>query len=180
MPPPTTHRTARLEARITPASLDLVRRAAEIQGCSLSDFVVAAAQEAANRIITETQIVRLSVEDQRSIADAILNPPPPTPALERAIKRHRVTDGGLRFPTSWAGTIGRWTSALRAILTAATKSAGAENPHDLQTNSSRERRFAFSQWSHFEHVREVLRGSTKTCGTPAIIALYVTNARSCA
>lgn len=88
--PPTTHRTARLEARITPASLELVRRAAEIQGCSLSDFVVIAAQEAANRIITETQIVRLSVEDQRSIVDAILNPPPPTPALERAIKRHRA------------------------------------------------------------------------------------------
>jgi Protein of unknown function (DUF1778). len=32
------HRTARIEARITPDALALVRRAAELQGCSLSDF----------------------------------------------------------------------------------------------------------------------------------------------
>jgi uncharacterized protein (DUF1778 family) len=56
-------RTARIEARITPAALAIVRRAAEIQGRSVSDFVVAAAQEAASRTIQETEIIRLSVED---------------------------------------------------------------------------------------------------------------------
>src|ERR1700681_2474049 len=69
-------RTARLEARITPDALAVVKRAAEIQGRSVSDFVVAAAQEAAHRTIEETQIIRLSVEDQRALAEAILNPPP--------------------------------------------------------------------------------------------------------
>jgi len=39
------NRTARLEARITHRSLAVVRRAAEIQGRSVSDFVVSAAQE---------------------------------------------------------------------------------------------------------------------------------------
>ena len=39
-------RTARLEARISPEALAIVRRAAELQGRSVSDFVVAAAQEA--------------------------------------------------------------------------------------------------------------------------------------
>jgi len=82
-------RTARLEARITPEALAVVKRAAEIQGRSVSDFVVAAAQEAAHRMIEETQIIRLSVEDQRALADAILNPPPLTPAMERAIERYR-------------------------------------------------------------------------------------------
>jgi len=76
--------TARLEARITPDALAVVRRAAELQGRSVSDFVVAAAQEAATRTIEEAQIVRLSVEDQRAFADAILNPPPPSAALIRA------------------------------------------------------------------------------------------------
>jgi len=82
-------RTARIEARIAPDALVLVRRAAEIQGRSLSDFVVAAAQDAANRAIEEAQIIRLSVEDQRAFADAILNPPSPSPALLRAAEAHR-------------------------------------------------------------------------------------------
>jgi uncharacterized protein (DUF1778 family) len=67
----------------------MVKRAAEIQGRSLSDFVVAAAEEAASRTIEETQIIRLSVEDQRAFADAVLNPPSPSPALLRAAEAHR-------------------------------------------------------------------------------------------
>lgn len=82
-------RTARIEARIAPDALAIVKRAAEIQGRSLSDFVVAAAQEAAHRTIEETQIIRLSVEDQRAFVEAILNPPEPTPALQRAAARYR-------------------------------------------------------------------------------------------
>jgi uncharacterized protein (DUF1778 family) len=82
-------RTSRIEARIAPDALAVVKRAAEITGRSVSDFVVAAAQEVANRTIEETQIVRLSVEDQRAFAEAILNPPEPTPALRRAFRRHR-------------------------------------------------------------------------------------------
>lgn len=81
-------RTARIEARIAPDALAVVKRAAELQGRSVSDFVVAAAQEAANRIIEETQIIRLSVEDQRAFAEAILNPPAPSPALIRAAEAH--------------------------------------------------------------------------------------------
>jgi uncharacterized protein (DUF1778 family) len=82
-------RTARIEARIAPDALAIVKRAAEIQGRSVSDFVVAAAQEAAHRTIEETQIIRLSVEDQEAFAEAVLNPPPLAPAMERAIERYR-------------------------------------------------------------------------------------------
>ncbi|MGA3310389.1 MAG: DUF1778 domain-containing protein [Xanthobacteraceae bacterium] len=83
-------RTARIEARIAPDALAIVKRAAEIQGRSVSDFVVAAAEEAANRTIEQTHIIRLSVEDQRAFAEAILNPPKPTAALRRAFRRHRA------------------------------------------------------------------------------------------
>jgi uncharacterized protein (DUF1778 family) len=83
------NRTARIEARIAPDALAVVKRAAEITGRSVSDFVVAAAQEAANRTIEETQIIRLSVEDQRAFAEAILNPPPPTSGLLRAAEAYR-------------------------------------------------------------------------------------------
>src|SRR5271163_2243180 len=82
-------RTARIEARIAPDALAVVKRAAESQGRRVSDFVVAAAQEAAHRTIGETQIIRVSLEDQRAFAGAILNPPQPTPALTRADARYR-------------------------------------------------------------------------------------------
>jgi uncharacterized protein (DUF1778 family) len=82
-------RSTRLEARIAPAALAVVKRAAEIQGRSLSDFVVAAAQEAARKAIEETQIIRLSVDDQRLLAESILDPPKPVPALRRARTAHR-------------------------------------------------------------------------------------------
>ena len=82
-------RTARIEARIAPEALAVVRRAAEIQGRSVSDFIVAAAQDAANRTIQETQIIRLSVEGQRAFAEAILNPPAPSEGLKMAFAAHR-------------------------------------------------------------------------------------------
>jgi uncharacterized protein (DUF1778 family) len=82
------NRTTRLEARITPDALAVVKRAAEIEGRSVSDFVVAAAQEAAHRTIEETHLIRLSVEDQRRFVDLLLDPPAMTPALERAKEAH--------------------------------------------------------------------------------------------
>ena len=82
-------RTARIEARISPEMLAVVKRAAEIEGRSLSDFVVAAAQEAARRTIEDTSIIRLSVEDQRLVMDAILDPPEPNAALRKASEAHR-------------------------------------------------------------------------------------------
>lgn len=82
-------RTSRIEARIAPDALATVRRAAEIQGRSISDFMVAAAQAEAERTIEATQIIRLSVEDQRSFADTILNTPKPNAALQRAAATYR-------------------------------------------------------------------------------------------
>jgi len=81
--------TARLEGRLPNAVLTRLKRAAEIQGRTLTDFVVAAADEAACRAIEQTEIIRLSIEDQRQIAKALLNPPKPNPALKRAFKRRR-------------------------------------------------------------------------------------------
>ncbi|MGP8245199.1 MAG: DUF1778 domain-containing protein [Bryobacteraceae bacterium] len=81
-------RTARIEARIAPEALLVVRRAAELQGRSISDFVVAAAQEVAHRTIDEAQLIRLSIEDQQRFVDLLLNPPVLAPALKRARKAH--------------------------------------------------------------------------------------------
>jgi uncharacterized protein (DUF1778 family) len=82
-------RAARIEARIAPDVLVVVKRAAEIQGRSVSDFVVAAAREAAQRTIEETQVLRMSLADQERIADLLANPPPPNETMERAFAAHR-------------------------------------------------------------------------------------------
>ena len=89
MTPVEPNRTARLEARITPDALAIVRRAAELQGRSVSDFVVAAAREAASRTIEETQLIRLSIEDQQRFVELLLNPPAPNAALLRAAEAHK-------------------------------------------------------------------------------------------
>jgi len=81
-------RTARIEARIAPDALAVVKRAAELQGRSVSDFVVAAAQEAAHKTIEETHNIRLSMEDQRRFVELLLNPPPLSPAMKRAKSAH--------------------------------------------------------------------------------------------
>ena len=82
-------KTARLEARITPDLQALLKRAAELEGRSVSDFVVTAAQEAAERRVEQAQVIRFSLDDQRAFVEAILNPPEPTPSLRRAFERHR-------------------------------------------------------------------------------------------
>ena len=81
-------RSARIEARIAPDALLVVRRAAELQGRSISDFVVAAAQEIAHRTIDEAQVIRLSLEDQQRFVELLLKPPALAPALKRAKRAH--------------------------------------------------------------------------------------------
>jgi uncharacterized protein (DUF1778 family) len=89
-------RTSRIEARIAPETLMIVKRAAELQGRSVSDFVVAAAQEAASRAIEEAQIIRLSVEDQRAFTETIVNPQAPTAGLLNAAEAYRDLIKGAR------------------------------------------------------------------------------------
>jgi uncharacterized protein (DUF1778 family) len=79
---------ARLEARLPAEVYALLKRAAEIEGRSLTDFVVSAAQEAARKTVEESSIIKLSAEDQQRFAESLIDPAPLAPAMERAISRH--------------------------------------------------------------------------------------------
>jgi uncharacterized protein (DUF1778 family) len=81
--------TARLEARISTELHAMLKRAAEMQGRTLTGFVVSAVQEAAQRTIEQGEVVRLSLADSERFAQALLSPPDPSPALERAFARRR-------------------------------------------------------------------------------------------
>ena len=67
-----------------------MRRAAEMQGRSISDFVVAAAQDAARKTIAEVEVIRLSREAQEQFVAMLLDPAPPTEAFLRSLERHDV------------------------------------------------------------------------------------------
>jgi uncharacterized protein (DUF1778 family) len=84
---PVTVSTARLEARISTDLHAMLKRAAELQGRTMTDFVVSAVQDAAQRAIEQAEVIRLSLADQECFAQALLSPPKPTPALERAFTR---------------------------------------------------------------------------------------------
>ncbi|MEQ1694816.1 MAG: DUF1778 domain-containing protein [Hyphomicrobiaceae bacterium] len=82
-------RTARLETRLPQDIHALLKRAAEIQGRSVSDFVVTAAQDAARKVIADIELIQLSREGQEHFAALLTAPPSPTPALRAAFKSHR-------------------------------------------------------------------------------------------
>jgi len=88
-------RSKRIEARIKPDALILVQRAAEMQGRSVSDFVVEAAEGAARKALENAYTIRLSVEDQRRFVDLLLDPPEPSEALLRAKEAHEQLIGPL-------------------------------------------------------------------------------------
>lgn len=79
--------TARLEARISSDLHALLKRAAELEGRTMTDFVVTAVRAAAQQTIEQAEVVRLSLADQVCFAEALLSPPQTTPALERAFTR---------------------------------------------------------------------------------------------
>lgn len=81
--------SARLEARISNDLHSMLKRAAELQGRTMTDFVVAAVQDAAQRAINQAEILRLTLKDQESFARALISPPKPTPALKRAFSRRK-------------------------------------------------------------------------------------------
>ena len=83
-----TEQIARLEARLPASVYALLKRAAELRGRSISDFVINAAQDAAQRAIEDEGIIRLSAEDQARFARALIRSPAPNAALKRAIRRH--------------------------------------------------------------------------------------------
>jgi uncharacterized protein (DUF1778 family) len=55
----------------------MLKRAAEIQGRTLTDFVVSAVQEAAQRTIEQGEVVRLSLADSERFAQVLLSPAGP-------------------------------------------------------------------------------------------------------
>jgi uncharacterized protein (DUF1778 family) len=78
----------RLEARVTDEQRALFQRAADLQGRSLTDFVIASVQKEAMMIIETMEILRLNAEESRRMAEAIVTPPEPSAYTRAAAQRY--------------------------------------------------------------------------------------------
>jgi uncharacterized protein (DUF1778 family) len=89
MPTQQSSLTARLEARISTDLHATLKRAAEIEGRTVTDFVIAAVQTAARRAIEQAEVIQLSLADQQVFAAALMKPPKANTALKKAFAHHR-------------------------------------------------------------------------------------------
>ena len=79
----------RLEARVSKEQKELFQRAADLEGLSLTDFVIGRVTEAAKRTIQEHETMVLSVPDKEAFVEALLNSPEPSDKLRAAARRYK-------------------------------------------------------------------------------------------
>jgi len=89
MATPTNPKSDRIQIRIDDFSKKKIERAARYSRKTVSEFVVANAMEAADRVIDEHDRVALSDTDWDVFYRALINPPRPNKALKAAFKRFR-------------------------------------------------------------------------------------------
>ena len=79
----------RLEARISNEQKRLFQRAAELQGSTLTDFVVSSLQSVATRVIQDYEVMALAGQDREIFVSALLKPSIPSGRLKKAVTRYK-------------------------------------------------------------------------------------------
>ncbi len=92
-PAPRVARGARLEARVSPVQKNLFQRAADLSGRTLSEFVVASAQDAAERLIQDQDLIRLTPAEQTAFVKGLLEDTEPGPRLRQAATAYKKRMG---------------------------------------------------------------------------------------
>jgi uncharacterized protein (DUF1778 family) len=83
----------RLDLRLPAAAKEQIERAAELQGRSISDFVVAAALSQASQVIEQQMVLKLCLEDSMALAEAFMNEPEPNAKAVEAARRYKKKMG---------------------------------------------------------------------------------------
>ena len=77
----------RISARVSASVAETLNQAADLQGTTLSSFVVQAALKEAQRVIDREKTIYLSNTDAAMLLDLLDNPPPPNAAMNKAFER---------------------------------------------------------------------------------------------
>jgi uncharacterized protein (DUF1778 family) len=83
----------RFDARLNREQKFLIQKAADLEGRSMTDFVLQSAEAAAERTIEKRAILVLTARESEAFAEAILNPPEPGPVLRKAAREYRLKLG---------------------------------------------------------------------------------------
>ena len=84
-----TYSIGRLGVKISADLHATLKRAAEIQGRTMTDFVITAVQNAAQHAIEQAEVIQLSLAGQQAFAAALQTPPKANTALKKAFAQHR-------------------------------------------------------------------------------------------
>jgi uncharacterized protein (DUF1778 family) len=76
----------RFDARLNEEQKLLIQRAADLEGRSVTDFVLHSAELAAERTLERRATLILTARETQAFVDAVLNPPNPGPVLRRAAR----------------------------------------------------------------------------------------------
>ena len=91
-----TAKSERLEARITREQKQLIQRAADLEGRSLTDYLVEKIQAAARETVRAHETMTLTLRDSEFFVNALLNPPEPNEALRAAAADYEAYFGKSR------------------------------------------------------------------------------------
>src|SRR5438045_5521387 len=89
LPKQTSPPRERLEARVSADLKQLFQQAADLQGVTLSDFLIGSARHAAVQTLQQHQTIRLGQRDARTFLQALLHPAPPGRRLRAAAHRYQ-------------------------------------------------------------------------------------------
>jgi len=82
-------KSERLEARITSEQKDLIRNAANLSGQYLTDFIICSVQDACYEVIKEHQIINLTKEESKKVAESFSNQSKPNQKLIDAYNQYK-------------------------------------------------------------------------------------------
>lgn len=83
----------RFDARLNEEQKFLIQRAADLEGRTMTDFVIHSAETAAQRAVEDRAMLILTARETESFVNAILNPPDPGPVLRKAFREYRKKMG---------------------------------------------------------------------------------------
>lgn len=83
----------RFDARLNEEQKVLIQKAADLEGRTMTDFVLHSAETAAERTIEERTMLILSARETEAFVDAVLRPAQPGPVLRAAARHFKNTIG---------------------------------------------------------------------------------------
>lgn len=91
--PPRRAKAYRFDARLNEEQKVLIQKAADLEGRTMTDFVLHSAEAAAERTIEEKAMLILSARETEAFVEAIFHPAEPGLVLRAAAQQYKNTTG---------------------------------------------------------------------------------------